>query len=193
MLLSDTIVSTKIELINDSPKIPPLNNKNIKYILVQNAAIVPTLAAIESGISYQPSIENNLNIEYIDSNGVAKYSGEIFLYIAHERFDMMNSMREKAIPTTVDALMARIEPFTIPDILGTNWNSKNNLKIRKIEIKPNDLTTGMPVYCNNAMLDVKITIKSNLFHPSDINLRNPDSFNLKINSIRKKSVNMLSA
>ena len=50
------MASTKIELMNDNPMMPPPHNKRQKYkrdILPMNGVVA---AAIASGISYHPSI-----------------------------------------------------------------------------------------------------------------------------------------
>ena len=60
-LLSSAMASTKMELINDNPMMPPPHNKRQKYkrdIFPINGDVA---AAIVSGISYHPSNVKILN------------------------------------------------------------------------------------------------------------------------------------
>lgn len=58
---------------NPMPTIPPKKTINEKIVFVKNDFTIPLLDAISSGISYYPSIENNLNALYNDANGFEKF------------------------------------------------------------------------------------------------------------------------
>src|SRR5574344_1111746 len=69
-LLSEAIASTIILFTNDIPSIPPQNRTITKYKSTKPSRKLEfILWQIAAGISYQPSIVNNRNVEYRDSRG----------------------------------------------------------------------------------------------------------------------------
>lgn len=74
--------------------------------------------SISSGIEFQSSTENILNIENKESIGFPKYSGATFLKIAQERIEKINSIVKNPKNTKYDDLIALLTPGKIEFTIG---------------------------------------------------------------------------